>query len=266
MGQEAVGQVQAREGVGDPVPAAHGEAAQRPARAQGALRGARRPLRLQERRRRHQEARAGGAGNQYTPQDHTHRDEGVRRREGGGVQDGAAQVGEVRARALQLHVARRLQAARRREVAHRVPGRRLTAHNGLRRVCQGHGGARRGGAEKGRIRTRETRLRAYRPRITVLRQQGGIRRGEARFESELVVRGIRHILACVNHPHTNGKLERFYGKVQRKLPLFVASSVGNAFRAPKGSPATRVGCPFCMDRPRDPVEQLVEWHNNKPHM
>ena len=91
------------------------------------------------------------------------------------------------------------------------------------------------------------------------------RRGEARFERELVALGIKHILARVNHPQTNGKLERFYGEVQRKLPLFVASSVGNAVRAPGGSPATRVGGPFCTDKPRDPVEQLVEWHNNRPH-
>ena len=46
------------------------------------------------------------------------------------------------------------------------------------------------------------------------------RDGASEFEKELVVLGIRHMLARVNHPQTNGKLERFHGEVQRKLRLF----------------------------------------------
>ena len=46
------------------------------------------------------------------------------------------------------------------------------------------------------------------------------RDGASEFEKELVALGIRHILACVNHPETNCKLEWFHGKVQRKLRLF----------------------------------------------
>lgn len=32
--------------------------------------------------------------------------------------------------------------------------------------------------------------------------------------------GIRHILARVNHPQTNGKLKRFHGEIQRKMYRF----------------------------------------------
>ena len=46
------------------------------------------------------------------------------------------------------------------------------------------------------------------------------RKGATLFERTLVDLGIRHILARVAHPQTNGKLERFYGEVQRKLPHF----------------------------------------------
>ena len=89
-------------------------------------------------------------------------------------------------------------------------------------------------------------------------------RGEAMFEKELVALGIRHILARVNHPQTNGKLERFHGDLQRKLPRFAGASVDKAVRQRKGS-AVHVGGPFCTDKPRDPVERLVSWYNNKPH-
>ena len=46
------------------------------------------------------------------------------------------------------------------------------------------------------------------------------RKGVSEFEQELVRLGIRHILARVNHPQTNGKLERFHGELQRKLHHF----------------------------------------------
>ena len=46
------------------------------------------------------------------------------------------------------------------------------------------------------------------------------KKGASEFEQELVRLGIRHILARVNHPQTNGKLERFHGEIQRKLDRF----------------------------------------------
>ncbi|HXG06773.1 MAG TPA: hypothetical protein VNI77_05540 [Nitrososphaera sp.] len=35
-----------------------------------------------------------------------------------------------------------------------------------------------------------------------------------------ITNDIRHILARIAHPQTNGKLERVYGEVERKLHLF----------------------------------------------
>lgn len=62
-------------------------------------------------------------------------------------------------------------------------------------------------------------------------------KGESEFERYLRINGIRHILGRVNHPQTNGKVERFYGTVEQKLRFF-------------GS-----------------VEELVKWYNKaKPHM
>jgi len=46
------------------------------------------------------------------------------------------------------------------------------------------------------------------------------KRGASEFEMELVKLEIRHILARVNHPQTNGKLERFHGEIQRKQKWF----------------------------------------------
>ena len=63
------------------------------------------------------------------------------------------------------------------------------------------------------------------------------RDGATEFEKELVILEIRHILARVNHPQTNGKLERFHGEVQRKMRHF-----------------------------KD-VDELIHWWNHiKPHM
>jgi len=56
------------------------------------------------------------------------------------------------------------------------------------------------------------------------------------FRKFLEYHGIRHIRARVNHPQTNGKIERFFGEVERRTPRF-------------GS-----------------VERVVHWHNEiKPH-
>ncbi|GCC11619.1 integrase core domain protein [archaeon] len=45
-------------------------------------------------------------------------------------------------------------------------------------------------------------------------------RGECEFERYFRVNGIKHIIGRVNHPQTNGKVERFYGAVAQKLSLF----------------------------------------------
>ncbi|MDI3496767.1 MAG: putative transposase, partial [Archaeoglobus sp.] len=57
-----------------------------------------------------------------------------------------------------------------------------------------------------------------------------------RFREFLAENGVRHILARVNHPQTNGKIERFFGEVERRIGKF-------------GS-----------------VHAVVRWHNEiKPH-
>jgi len=64
-------------------------------------------------------------------------------------------------------------------------------------------------------------------------------RDEARhtFKEFLEMKGIRHIVAGISHPQTNGKIERFFGEVERRIPKF-------------GS-----------------MERMVHWHNViKPHM
>jgi putative transposase len=62
-------------------------------------------------------------------------------------------------------------------------------------------------------------------------------RGATEFEKTLVQFGIKHILARVNHPQTNGKLERFHGEIQRKQKWF------------------------------SDIDELIHWWNHiKPHM
>ena len=41
-------------------------------------------------------------------------------------------------------------------------------------------------------------------------------KGVSQFEAYLAEQGIKHILCRVNHPQTNGKLERFYGVYEQK--------------------------------------------------
>jgi hypothetical protein len=45
-------------------------------------------------------------------------------------------------------------------------------------------------------------------------------KGISQFEQHLADRGIKHILCRVNHPQTDGKLERFYGVYYRKEHQF----------------------------------------------
>ncbi len=45
------------------------------------------------------------------------------------------------------------------------------------------------------------------------------KKGISKFEMRLAELGIKHIRARVGHPQTNGKIERWFGEVQHKLPL-----------------------------------------------
>ncbi len=57
------------------------------------------------------------------------------------------------------------------------------------------------------------------------------------FQQFLATQGVKHILARVNHPQTNGKIERWFGEVKRKIKHFSS------------------------------LDELVHWYNEiKPHM
>ena len=81
-------------------------------------------------------------------------------------------------------------------------------------------------------------------------------KGVSMFEKRLNDLGIRHILARVAHPQTNGKLERVHGEMQRKLRLFHDVA---------GRPGI---CPVNPTRVEtDPVARFVKWYNcERPHM
>jgi putative transposase len=62
-------------------------------------------------------------------------------------------------------------------------------------------------------------------------------KGISQFEQYLADNGIKHILCRVNHPQTNGKLERFYGVYEQKRHQFKT------------------------------IDEYVHWHNEiKPHL
>ena len=62
-------------------------------------------------------------------------------------------------------------------------------------------------------------------------------KGISQFEAYLAEQGIKHILCRVNHPQTNGKLERFYGVYEQKRHQFKT------------------------------IDEYVHWHNEiKPHL
>jgi putative transposase len=65
-------------------------------------------------------------------------------------------------------------------------------------------------------------------------------KGISQFEQHLADREIKHILCRVNHPQTNGKLERFYGVLEDKM-------------IHRAQIAT--------------IPEYVQWHNTiKPHL
>ncbi len=89
--------------------------------------------------------------------------------------------------------------------------------------------------------------------------------GASEFEKEMVRLGIRHILARINQPQTNGKLGRFFRELQRMLPTFEESSVGNTTRI--GRVGGNVGGPLHGAAPKNPVQRLIEWYNqDRMHM
>jgi putative transposase len=62
-------------------------------------------------------------------------------------------------------------------------------------------------------------------------------KGISQFEAYLAEQGIKHILCRVNHPQTNGKLERIYGVYEQKRHQFKS------------------------------IDEYVHWHNEvKPHL
>ena len=52
----------------------------------------------------------------------------------------------------------------------------------------------------------------------------GRRRGEAAFEAELKRLGIRHVLARIRRPQTNGRIERVRKEIERRPASFEAES------------------------------------------
>ena len=52
----------------------------------------------------------------------------------------------------------------------------------------------------------------------------GRRRGEAAFEAELKRLGMRHVMARIARPQTNGRIERVHGEIERRLASFEAGS------------------------------------------
>lgn len=81
-------------------------------------------------------------------------------------------------------------------------------------------------------------------------------KGYTRFERHVMKSGIRHILARVGHPQTNGKIERLFREYKHKIARFtdVAGPPGTA--APFGASGTAAS---------DPTARFVEYHNSYPH-
>ncbi len=70
------------------------------------------------------------------------------------------------------------------------------------------------------------------------------KKGLFKFEKKLDL-DIKHILARVNHPQTNGKLERLHVEIQHKLPQFES----------------------IMQRVSYPIDLFMQWYNmDRAHM
>jgi len=113
------------------------------------------------------------------------------------------------------------------------------------RLATGYGVFKEATAENALLVLKQTIARYGRPR-EILTDRGsqfyaseGERKekGISQFEQYLADNGIKHILCRVNHPQTNGKLERFYGVYDQKKHQFKS------------------------------IDEYVHWHNEiKPHM
>ena len=68
------------------------------------------------------------------------------------------------------------------------------------------------------------------------------KKGISKFEQRLAELEISHIVARPRHPQTNGKIERLFGEIQRKLPYFEE----------------------IMQRTSDPVDLFIENYNYEP--
>ena len=91
------------------------------------------------------------------------------------------------------------------------------------------------------------------------------RRGVSEFEKKLVELEIKQILARINHPQTNGKLERFHRELEAHLRSFEEESSSRTVRGVK--PDGHVGNPFYNAGALDPVTRLVRWYNEeREHM
>ncbi|MDE0090067.1 MAG: DDE-type integrase/transposase/recombinase [Thaumarchaeota archaeon] len=95
-------------------------------------------------------------------------------------------------------------------------------------------------------------------------EREGAGRGEGDYERKLVEPDIRHSMARIRHPQTNGKPERFHSEIGRHLKSFEDESASNTVRDSK--PGDRAGSPFHTAGTTDPMTRLVDWHNNLPHM
>ena len=81
-------------------------------------------------------------------------------------------------------------------------------------------------------------------------------KGVSGFERHLENLGIKHILARVAHPQTNGKLERLHGEIQRKLHLF-EDVAGPPGICPLNPPVIE----------SDPMARFMKWYNHdRPHI
>ena len=95
----------------------------------------------------------------------------------------------------------------------------------------------------------------------------GRRRGEAAFEAELRRLGIRHVMARIAHPQTNGKIERVHKEIECHLASFEAESAMTSTRCDRQGGHFTVGGPFHAEGPNDPIDRLVAWYNyERDHM
>ena len=81
-------------------------------------------------------------------------------------------------------------------------------------------------------------------------------KGSTLFEDHLKGRNIKHILARVGHPQTNGKSERVFKEYKYKIRHFVDVAGPPGTAAPFGAPTVLES---------DPTARFVKCHNNKPH-